>query len=269
MFRITRKADYAVFILSYLARRANEEGRDALVSAQELASFSALNKSLVANLLKDLTRGGFLNSVRGARGGYRLGRSPREISLGQILRAVEGPFTFVECAADHDAPPSFDLPPRAAEAPLGSSPVGGAPVIDHDACNLAGICQSKGPLLVLHARIQQLLDDLKLVELAGIETRGIPAIPTEYFPSRALGQTAGFGTPLRPDAPGGGNGTGHGPVAGRRATDPVAGRRATDPVAEPNENAPRTPAVGTDDRRSAAPSPFHTDTNLRVEDSRR
>ena len=95
MFRITKKADYAVFILSYLARRAAEEGRDALVSAQELASFSALNKSLVANLLKDLTRAGFLSSVRGARGGYRLAASPREISLGAVLRAVEGPFSFV------------------------------------------------------------------------------------------------------------------------------------------------------------------------------
>ena len=56
--------DYAVFILSELARRGSNGSDGALASAQELASYSALNKSLVANLLKDLTRAGFLDSVR-------------------------------------------------------------------------------------------------------------------------------------------------------------------------------------------------------------
>ena len=111
MFRITRKGDYAVFILSHLARTAAERRDDPLVSAQELASFSALNKSLVANLLKDLTRAGFLSSVRGARGGYRLARPPRSISLAQILKAVEGPFSFVECVhEDSNENPSPVVP---------------------------------------------------------------------------------------------------------------------------------------------------------------
>lgn len=182
MFRITKKADYAVFILSYLARRAAEEGRDALVSAQELASFSALNKSLVANLLKDLTRAGFLNSVRGARGGYRLAASPRQISLGAILRAVEGPFSFVECAHERE----FGHRPDCSSdgSPQGDSADDIDGVGIHEACNLAGLCQSKGPLLVLNARIQGLLNELKLVELAGLETSQGSAIPPEFFPSR-------------------------------------------------------------------------------------
>lgn len=155
MFRITRKADYGVFILSFLARRAAEQGDDALVSAHELASFSALNKSLVANLLKDLTRAGFLDSVRGARGGYRLARPAEQISLSEILRAVEGPFSFVECA--HERPAAGDSP-------------------DHVNCNLTGLCQSQGPLRVLHFRIQQMLANLKLPELAGLDAlRELPA----------------------------------------------------------------------------------------------
>ena len=198
MFRITKKADYAVFILSYLARRAAHEGRDALVSAQELASFSALNKSLVANLLKDLTRAGFLSSVRGARGGYRLAASPREISLGAVLRAVEGPFSFVECAHERDFGHRPDCGSDGGQTddgrpengrpenggPENGGPHGGGAGI-HEACNLAGLCQSKGPLLVLNARIQKLLNDLKLVELPGLETSQGEPIPADLFPSRA------------------------------------------------------------------------------------
>ena len=109
MFRITKKADYAVFILAYLARRAAVEGPEVLVSAQELASLSSLNKSLVANLLKDLTRAGILGSVRGARGGYHLSRPASQIHFAEILQVVEGPFSFVECAHDRLVSQDLDL----------------------------------------------------------------------------------------------------------------------------------------------------------------
>lgn len=202
MFRITRKADYAVFILTFLARRAAEEGRDALVSAQELASFSALNKSLVANLLKDLTRAGFLGSVRGARGGYRLQRDATEISLAQILRAVEGPFSFVECA--HDQGPSADD----GETSLANA----ESAVDHENCNLTGLCQSKAPLLVLHMRIQGMLEELKLSELAGTDG-GASKFSSDTFPAQA--------------SIGGGNGSGT--SAGRPAPPHAARRAGTTP----------------------------------------
>jgi Rrf2 family protein len=171
MFRITRKGDYAVFILSHLARTAAEGGEDALVSAQELASFSALNKSLVANLLKDLTRAGFLSSVRGARGGYRLARTPRSISLGQILQAVEGPFSFVECV--HEGPEPHEQP----VAPPTSE---GDPC-----CGLSPLCVSRSALVILHARIAQLLDELTLADLCGLDRHNVARLAAELFPRRA------------------------------------------------------------------------------------
>lgn len=188
MFRITRKADYAVFILSFLARRAAEEGPDALVSAQELASFSALNKSLVANLLKDLNRAGFLSSVRGARGGYRLDRPANRINLLEILRTVEGPFTFVECAqgggSDDDEAAETTFAP--VEDPMTRAPAldRAAAATDDECCNLTGLCTSKGPLMVLHMRIQQLLEDISLAELSGLDTSRAAEIAQELFPSR-------------------------------------------------------------------------------------
>lgn len=165
MFRITKKSDYAVFILAYLARRAAKEGQDALVSAQELASLSSLNKSLVANLLKDLTRAGILSSVRGARGGYRLSRPATAIDFGEILQVVEGPFSFVECA--HDRLVSDELDLGLGEAALGHDAQAAAPR-DHENCTLSPLCGSRGPLLVLHGRIQRMLHDLSLAELAGV-----------------------------------------------------------------------------------------------------
>ncbi|MFO1051580.1 MAG: Rrf2 family transcriptional regulator [Planctomycetota bacterium] len=158
MFRITKKADYAVFILAYMAQKADQHGLEHLVSAQELSSLSSLNKSLVANLLKDLTKAGILGSVRGARGGYHLARPATEICFEEILRVVEGPFTFVECAQDR-------LEIEQHSHANGQHADGHH---NHDQCTLSPLCGSRGPLLVLHARIINMLRGLSLAELSGL-----------------------------------------------------------------------------------------------------
>ena len=74
MLRISKKADYAVFLLGAIARQGAYPGgraEDAVVSAHEIARQAGLNKSVVANLLKEFSRHGLLESVRGLRGGYR------------------------------------------------------------------------------------------------------------------------------------------------------------------------------------------------------
>ena len=181
MFRITRKADYAVFLLSTLARTAAEEGRGVLTSAQDLASYSSLNKSLVANLLKDMHRASLVDSVRGARGGYRLARASEDIHLAEILHAVEGPVSFVECATDHalDLATPNGTANGTAAAHLnghGSDQSNSNGVAEETlkeplpgACSLTDICTSKGMLRVLHLRIRGLLEDIKLNELAGLK----------------------------------------------------------------------------------------------------
>ena len=142
MLRISKKGDYAVFLMGYLAQHGPFDG-DRVVSAQEIADRSHLNKSVVANLLKDLTRAGLLNSVRGIHGGYRLAAPSSTISLGQILEIVEGPFSLVDCATDD---PSVD-----------------------NTCSLLSFCPSKKPMRVLHGRIAALMNELKLDELVSQE----------------------------------------------------------------------------------------------------
>lgn len=152
MLRISKKGDYAVFLMGYLAQHGPVHS-DQVVSAQEIADRSGVHKSVVANLLKDLTRAGLLTSTRGIRGGYRLAFAADAISLGQILEAVEGPFSLVDCATDAAA--------------------------GEDSCSLLGFCPSRNPMRVLHARIASLMHDLKLDELVGGTT---PALTHKNTP---------------------------------------------------------------------------------------
>jgi Rrf2 family protein len=150
MIKISKKADYAVLIMASLAARqaAHEAQQDLLAtdhemlptSAHEVADENGLSQPLSANLLKALTRANLLESVRGAGGGYRLAQPRFEISLAQILEAVEGPFRLVECAG-----PAEDH--------------------DHEACSLSGHCPSRSAMRVVHSRIANLMAQIQLPEL--------------------------------------------------------------------------------------------------------
>ncbi len=159
MFRISRKADYAVLIMCQLALReedlrARSEFADAEhlppISAQEIATGGQLSRALTANLMKLLTRHGLLESVRGASGGYRLAEDPQDITLARILTAVEGPLALVECASHL----TFE-PQRATES---------------ENCALTHCCPSRRAMLVVHQRIANLFDDISLAELIQMNT---------------------------------------------------------------------------------------------------
>lgn len=93
MLRISKLADYATVILTTMA-----ESPEQLYSSQWLAEHTRLEQPTVAKLLKQLSQGGVVNSVRGAAGGYRLSRSPELISIAEVLLAVEGPVGLTECS---------------------------------------------------------------------------------------------------------------------------------------------------------------------------
>lgn len=86
--KISRKALYAIRALTYVAA-AND---DHLCTITEIAQKEEIPREYIARILKELTAKGFLTSYRGIRGGYRLNRSPDEISFLSILEAVQGPF---------------------------------------------------------------------------------------------------------------------------------------------------------------------------------
>ena len=73
-------------------------GDDDTQNARELASCANLPMPVVSKLLKSLTRAGLLVSQRGAKGGYGLARSATDISVVEMITALEGPVAITECA---------------------------------------------------------------------------------------------------------------------------------------------------------------------------
>ena len=91
MLKLSKKVDYGLVVLAALCRSPKP------ASARELAENYHLPSPMVAGVLKQLAAGGVLTSTRGAQGGYKLARDPRRINLADIVEALEGAFSLVEC----------------------------------------------------------------------------------------------------------------------------------------------------------------------------
>jgi len=95
MLRVSRLTDYGTMVMSHMARSP-----DQLFSAADLAATLGLGVPTVAKVLKGLARGELVSSVRGLRGGYVLARPPGEITVADIVDALEErPFGLTECSA--------------------------------------------------------------------------------------------------------------------------------------------------------------------------
>lgn len=90
---ISAKADYAVRALLLLADRSPE-----LVKIDILSAEQDLPRGFAEGILNDLRKLGFVASRRGAHGGYTLARPAGEITVGEVLRVVDGPFVTVRAA---------------------------------------------------------------------------------------------------------------------------------------------------------------------------
>ena len=93
MLRVTKLTDYATVVLTVLASDAAT-----VLSASELAERAGLEMPTVAKLLKPLAQAGLVEGFRGANGGYRLARDAGDISLVEIVEAMEGPLGMTECS---------------------------------------------------------------------------------------------------------------------------------------------------------------------------
>jgi Rrf2 family protein len=96
--RTTAKADYAVRAAIELAAAGDQ------LNAEQIAQAQAIPANFLENILRDLRRAGIVDSRRGQQGGYRLAKPANEISLADVIRAVEGPLANVR----GQAPESLD-----------------------------------------------------------------------------------------------------------------------------------------------------------------
>ncbi|MDY6913861.1 MAG: Rrf2 family transcriptional regulator [Planctomycetota bacterium] len=96
MLALTKKAGYALIAMSHLAGLPGDE----VASAREIAEYFGVPISLLMNVLKELSAAGYVKSVRGVHGGYRLARKPQEVNLADLLESLEGPIRLAECITD-------------------------------------------------------------------------------------------------------------------------------------------------------------------------
>ncbi|STX51969.1 rrf2 family protein [Legionella busanensis] len=132
MLRISKLADYGTVIMVYLARRPNT-----LCNARDIALHTHLSVPTVSKLLKRLTAAKLLTSVRGVSGGYRLQGSAADISVAEIIYALEGQeMGLTECS------------------------------IHPNECSLQGVCHIQGNWQLISRAINTALDSVSLEMLA-------------------------------------------------------------------------------------------------------
>jgi Rrf2 family protein len=105
--RISAKADYAVRAAVELAAAPDNKP----VKAERIASAQDISLNFLENILGELRHAGIVRSHRGAEGGFRLAKDPSEITIADIIRAVEGPLASVR-----GGPPEDTTYPGASEA---------------------------------------------------------------------------------------------------------------------------------------------------------
>ena len=105
--KVTAKADYAVRAALELA--TVDEG---LLKGERIAQAQGIPLKFLENILIDMRHAGIVHAQRGAEGGYRLARDPADVTLGEVIRAVEGPLASVR----GESPENVDY--RGAAEPL-------------------------------------------------------------------------------------------------------------------------------------------------------
>jgi Rrf2 family protein len=136
VLRFTKRADYGLMAIHYIA--VNEE-TVGTVSAKRIAEEFRIPPELLAKILQRLAREGLITSQNGRKGGYVLARRPSAITVGEVIRALEGPIRIVECYEDEATCPQMER------------------------CNL------RRPVQKIQSAITQMLDTMSLAELTSAD----------------------------------------------------------------------------------------------------
>ena len=132
MLRFTKRADYGLMAIHFIALH----GDDGAVSAKRIAEEFHIPPERLAKILQRLAKKKLIASHNGPKGGYVLTRHPAKITVGQVVRALEGPVRVVSCMSADDDCPQFER------------------------------CTLRGPVQKIQASITHVLDSMTLAELA-------------------------------------------------------------------------------------------------------
>jgi Rrf2 family cysteine metabolism transcriptional repressor len=139
MLRVSTKGEYGVRIMVDLARHYGERPR----SLTDISQVETLPLAYLEQLIKLLRESDppLVTSTRGAHGGYKLTRSPEQISMGEIVRVLEGPIAPMICATEGEM---------------------------SQVCNFLDSCRTKYLWVRVRDAVAQTLDSITLAELAEV-----------------------------------------------------------------------------------------------------
>jgi FeS assembly SUF system regulator len=151
VIRLSRITDYGIVLMVQLASSEDSAARN----ARNLAAETDLPVPVVSKVLKSLARGGLLASQRGSKGGYTLARPPEDISVPEMISALEGPISLTECT------------------------------VHPGACSQESSCDVREPWQRINAAVHSALAEITLADLAA------PQPPGSLIPLKSLGVNLG------------------------------------------------------------------------------
>jgi len=101
MLRLTRRSEYGLMALAFLASRPG-----AFCSVREIVDDLSLPKRLLAEVLKDMSRATLVDATRGPGGGYRLAMDAKTLPLSRVVEVLEGPVAIADCGDGCSLQPS-------------------------------------------------------------------------------------------------------------------------------------------------------------------
>ena len=131
MLKVTRLADYAVSIIySFSGSEAK------ILSSQDIVEKTKLHKATVNKLLAQLVKKNFLEPFRGTNGGYRLKKDLDNISIRELIEAIEGPVLLTDCQNKNA-----------------------------NNCNLFNVCNTKNIWSFVNTEINNTLENIKIKDI--------------------------------------------------------------------------------------------------------
>jgi Rrf2 family protein len=95
--RLTSRSEYALLALVFLSRLENEE----FVSVEKIATAQGIPPKFLEQILLTLKRAHYVQSLKGQRGGYRLAKEPKEITLAEVIRLLDGALAPTESVSKY------------------------------------------------------------------------------------------------------------------------------------------------------------------------
>jgi Rrf2 family protein len=159
VLKLSKKADYGLMALQYIATvQSGDLSRTRVVNTKEVAEEYHIPLELLAKVLQTLAKQGLIESQNGPKGGYGLARRANEITIAQVLEAIEGPLAIADCYHDQEA----------------------------TCCSQMQHCNIRTPLLKVQDSIYQLLNSMTIEDMMG----GTPLITVQSLSHATAGEGA-------------------------------------------------------------------------------